>query len=393
MESWDHIIIGGSIAGMSAAREIRRLQPQASILVINRENQLPYKRTSLSKKMHIHVTPGELQLQDETFFEESGIDIMPGTEVIAILPESNNLKLDDGELIAWQRLLVASGSLALFPANLRRHDTGDCFTFRTWDDMEALKMRLARAHRVLISGMGSLGIELAEQIRLLGKNVTLMGTSPQLLNHHLTPRAAEILEASLQANQINLRYQEEILSFTSDNGRITITTVHGQSDFDILVFCTGATPNTELARNSGMLCKKGILVDRYLRSSLPEIWAAGDVAEHPDGKITGLWHAAEHQGIIAGRNMAGSPEPWNNPGFRMKCAVFDTYAFSMIDGIDPNSIQVVEQESQKRYIAIFAEGDSTRGIVMLNDPDNAPLYQDAVRQNWSPERVLALFNA
>jgi len=393
MDSWDHIIIGGSIAGMSAAREIRRLLPQSSILVVSRENQLPYKRTSLSKKMHSHITPEEIQLQDEVFFEESNIDIMPGSEVVAIIPESRTLKLDDGGVLGWHHLLIACGSVPIFPANLRRHDSGDCYVFRTWDDMVALEKRLKQAKRVLISGMGSLGVELSEQLRLMGKDVTLMGTSPQLLSHQLTPRAAEILESALLANQIELRYLEEILSFTTGQGHSTITTVHGQSDFDVLIFCTGSTPDIEMPRSSGILCKRGVLVDSYLQSSLPEIWAAGDVAEHPDGSISGLWHAAEYQGIIAGRNMAGMKETWKNPGFRMKCELFGNYAFSMIDGVNPTAASLVELEDNSRYLAVYSRDQQTIGIVMMNDKDHAPLYQDAVRQGWPPEQVINTFKS
>jgi NADPH-dependent 2,4-dienoyl-CoA reductase/sulfur reductase-like enzyme len=236
--------------------------------------------------------------------------------------------------------------------------------------------------------MGVLAVEVAAELRRMGAQVTLAGATPQLMPRQLSIRGGEIMEELLVSNGVKLRFQEEILSFERrKKGGFAVTMIRDSATFDMVVFCIGVTPRITVAAGAGIETQAGVLVDDHLRTSAPDVFAAGDVAEHAGGIITHLWHAAEYQGKLAGLNAVGVATRFDNPPFRLKCSVFDSFFFSMNKPRQPFDFGLDEFENNGRYQCFYYDGDSLSGAVMVNDKDRAPLYEQAVRERWPPART------
>ncbi len=151
------------------------------------------------------------------------------------------------------------------------------------------------------------GIEIVDQLLRMGKQVTLVHNGMQLMNRHLDRHLAEILHQMMEQRGVSIICNESVtgISKTSNDKYLVKIGDIIQQITDLVVFNVGSQPNIDLAKAVGLSTNRGILVNEFLQSSHPDVYAAGDVAEHPGGFISGLWHASEHQGNIAGNNLVG----------------------------------------------------------------------------------------
>jgi NADPH-dependent 2,4-dienoyl-CoA reductase/sulfur reductase-like enzyme len=236
--------------------------------------------------------------------------------------------------------------------------------------------------------MGVLAVEMAEQLSSIGKKVTLAGATGQLIPRNLNDRAAEIMEQLLADSGVRLRYREEVLAIEKrSKGGYSVSTIRESTSYDMVIACIGVAPDLALAREAGIEIGRGIRVDPRQRTSVPGIYAAGDVAEDKNGTVTQLWHAAEYQGAIAGLNAIGVERESDLRPFRMKCEVFGTYFFSIAKPKDLNGIEIDERESADHYHCFYYSDDRLSGAVMVHDKPRAKLYEQAVREQWDRARV------
>lgn len=387
MDRWNVVIIGAGIAGVSAVRTLAG-QNGKRILLLNGESALPYKRTKASKNIARIFHPEEYQLETEGWYGEHGVTLRNGVTASKLNLTARSLLMDEGEEIAFDTLIIATGADPLYPRTVRPHVADSFFTVRTASDVQRLTAAARKVKRVLIDGMGVLAVEVAAELRRMGLQVTLAGAAPQLMPRQLSIRGAEILEDLLTSNAVKLRFQEEILSFEPrKKGGFSVVMIRDSAAFDMVVFCIGVAPRTALAAEAGIETNRGILVDEFMQTSAPGIYAAGDVAEHDGGRITHLWHAAEYQGRIAALNASGTETALDDRAFRLKCLVFDSYFFSVNKPRQPLDFGVEEFEVNGRYQCFYYDGDTVTGAVMVNDSDRAEIYEQAVREHWARERV------
>lgn len=393
MDEWDVVVAGAGIAGVSAIRTIAQQNGGRRVLLINGENAPPYKRTKLSKQIASGFSPGDFLLEPSGWYAEKGVTLRNGVSVKEIDSTNQRLALSDGSELSFDRFIIATGSEPLFPKTVRSHEAGSFYVLRSSDDVARLIAAANKAKRVLIDGMGVLAVEIAEQLHRMGKQVTLAGATGQLMPRQLDERAGEIMEDLIRSKGIKLRFQEEILSFEPRNkGGFAVGMIRDSAVFDMVIFCIGVTPRIDLAQAAGLDVNRGVVVDAHMQTSVANIYAAGDVAEHEGGVITELWHAAEHQGELAALNALGIERAFENPKFRLKCEVFDNYFFSV--GKPRNSLDyaIDEHELGPVYQSFYYNaGSNLVGVVMVNDRDRAKEYEKAVREAWPRERVNKAF--
>ncbi len=388
--TYDVVVAGAGAAGLAAATSARQTDPSASILLVNGEDRFPYKRTKVSKAIADGFSADEFAVHPEEWYRDRQIERLDGVSITAIDTDTRTISFADGaEDVTYGRLVLALGGDPLFPRIVRPHEQGSFFVLRTARDGEVLRERAHRAKSVLIAGMGVLAVELAYQLRKMGKNVTLAGATPQLMPRQLNARAGEILEDVLAANKVKMLFQEEILSFERNKKNWTVEMLKHAAHYDMVVFCIGVSPRTGEARAAGLTVERGIVVDSALRTSDPHVYAAGDCAQHPDGTVTYLWHSAEDQGRVAGVNAAGGDASFDELPHRLKSRVFDQYVFSIRKPREPWEFEVDEFENERQFYALYWDSDGTlHGAVMMNDEDYAPTLEAAVREGWDRTRVL-----
>ncbi len=384
----DIVVIGAGSAGIAAVEGAHGHDPAKSILLIDQDPHAPYKRTKLSKHLASGYPETEFRLRDETWFREMNAELVTGTSVTSINRETKEVELSDGRVVSYGALVLAPGSEPLYPKIVRPHEEGSFFVLRSMGDAQRLMSTLRRARTVLIDGMGVLAIELADQLVKMQKKPTLVGATPQLMPRQLNARGAEMMEELLLRNRVKLLFQEEILSFEPDPKRgFDVTLLTHSGVYDVVLLCIGVQPRINLAVDAGLTVDRGIVVDDRLATSDPAIFCAGDAAQHSAGRVTHLWHAAEHQGRLAGANAAGGNERMDGRRFRLKTSVFGSYVFSLGLPRDLSPYQIEENEAESRYQAFYFRDGRLDGAVMFNDEPHARKYEQAVNEGWDYDRV------
>jgi len=336
LKTYDFVVIGAGSAGRTAVETLVDRAPDRTVLLADAEDHLPYKRTQVSKNVVRDCTAEDFAIHGRDWYRDRGVDLRIGTPVESIDTVERTLQVG-GETAAWDRLLFATGSRPRIP---RVDAPEDRFsTLWTVDDTLTLRRRLEGRNtirRVAVVGSGVLGVEAASQLSLLGCETVLIGRNSRPMRQYLDDGPYRFLEEALRNAGVGVvsDFTVDRIGVSADGRSLDILGPVHRERADFVVLATGSEPVIDGARRAGLDTRRGILVDGALRTSAPGVWAAGDCAEHPGGRITGLWHAAEHQGRLAARSMAGDEIAFDDPPFRLKTDVFGGTWFSAgrIDG-------------------------------------------------------------
>ena len=378
---FDYIIIGAGITGMSAAETLSTLAQTASILLINNEPRLPYKRTKINKSIHSGFATDDFALKSKAWFAEKNITLL--TENVESIHTEGRTISTGNQTFTYEKLLLATGSR---PRSIGNETWARMvLPVRTATEVETILESMPKTKHYLIIGGGAEGIETAEQLVRAGKQVTLTDRNLHLMHRYLTEELSNRVKNTLIKNGISVINPAEITAI-HQNQEYTIE-LNGQTiTADAIISCIGHLPNIKLAQNAGIKTNRGIVVNNTLNTNIPNIYAAGDVAEHPDGRITGLWHAAEYQGKIAAMNMAGVHTICENRPYRFKTEVFGDFYFSGGMFNQPGAtITKMGDRDKAREIATIS--NLIVGIVSLNEAALAPLFQQALMERWTPDQL------
>ncbi len=301
------VIIGGGQASAWAAYTLREEGFEGEIAVISDESQLFYERPPLSKQ----VLLGEMDHQNLHFFPPEKIAALNLTlyaplSATKIDRDKQVVTLSDGSQLPYDKLLIATGSQARVPVDAWR-SLPNLFTLRTVEDSLALQRALPSIKSLAIIGGGWIGLEIAASLRQQGCVVTLLELGERLCARSVSVEVSDFIESLHQEEGIELCFECGTLDIVEENGALTIIQ-NGEKwrSFDAVVVGAGAHINKELAVEAGLDVRDGIVVDHYCQTSDPHIYAAGDVAIHPDlGFSVQSWANAQHQGVIAAKAMLG----------------------------------------------------------------------------------------
>lgn len=307
------IIVGAGHAGGRAALTLREEGYTGRLVLIGDEPHLPYERPPLSKGLLQGTADlAACSLCDSSRLAELGIEHIAANPVTQLEPQHHRLQLADGQWLAYAGLLLATGGRA------RRlpQAQANVLYLRTHDEALALRSALRPGTRLVIVGGGFIGLEVAATARGLGCEVTVLEAGPRLAGRVLPPVISQALLDLHRQQGVDVRLNVALESIHDD----AVQLVDGQLlPCDLVVVGIGMQPNLELAANAGLEVGQGIRVDAHLRTSAPDIYAAGDVCEF---RLDGLyqrqetWRNAEAQGRHAALNMLGREVPFEAiPGF------------------------------------------------------------------------------
>jgi len=393
-EHRDIVIVGGSAAGMAAAQAIAEGGHPGSTLLITAEQRSPYKRTKVCKSFAAGFAPDAFALQEPDWYVQAGVELLTGVEVSSVDLVGQAIVFADGSSRRYDQLILATGArprqLPVEPAARDR-----VFFANDKAQVEALRTAAQRSDRVLVIGMGVLGTEVAEQLWRMGKRVTMVGETRQVMAEHLNEVACGRLADLLAEHGIELLFGETVgpIDRVGDQVAVVLQGAGEQLQFDMAVCCVGLEPRIRLARQAGLTCRQGVVVDVQLRTSHPQVLAAGDVAEHPGGRVTHLWRHALHQGKVAGINAMGGSEPYEFVPFRVKCKLFEQYFFALHrpSPDELSQVEVVEHRHGDRYLCSYYREGGLSGLIMVNDEARQRDYNRAVVEGWDRARFESTF--
>ncbi|HTA07329.1 MAG TPA: FAD-dependent oxidoreductase [Streptosporangiaceae bacterium] len=368
-----YVIVGASLGGAKAAEALRAAGHDGRVVLLGAESELPYERPPLSKgylqgkaeRETIYVHPRE-------WYAEADIDLRLGVTVTGIDPAAHEVVLADGSRIGYAKLLLTTGSS---PRRLQvpGADLDGVLYLRSAGDSDRIKALLARVGRITVIGAGWIGLEVTAAAREAGVAVTVLETAELPLLRVLGSEVASVFAALHAEHDVDLRFGVQVSEITGSDGHADAVRLSDGSliPADAVIVGVGITPNTELAVAAGLDVDNGIRVDAQLRSSDPDIYAAGDVASafHPLlGKHLRVehWANALNQPQTAARAMAGEDVSYD----RVPYFFSDQYDLGMeYSGyVEPDGYDevVFRGDVDRREFVAFWLGDDGRVLAGMN---------------------------
>lgn len=315
----DYLIIGASHAALSALHTLRMHDAEGTVTMVTRDETLPYSPTVLPYVVSGRSAADKVFLRDDGYFREHRVDYLRGAEVAKVAATRNAVELAGGGEIAYGKLLVASGAKPVVP-RIPGLDTVRYHVLRTLGDALALREALPATREAVVLGAGLIGTHAAENLAKAGARVTIVEREPQMLPGYFDAEAAAMIAQAFAANGVRVRTGSEAVRVERAERGCSVVLAGGDAlSCDLLVVGVGVAPVTDFLAGSGVDVDRGVLVDDTMRSSVANIWAAGDVAQargfYDDGKtLNGILPDAVEQGRIAGMAMAGDPGVKPYPG-------------------------------------------------------------------------------
>ena len=377
MSSYNYVIIGGGLAGGKAVEGIRQVDEAGSVILVTQEDHRPYERPPLSKGyLRAEADLERVYLREEAYYADNDIETVSGQKVTRINPEEKEVVLEDGTVLGYEKLLLATGGRAI-RLGLPGSDLDNVFTLRTIEDAEAIRAAAGEGKIALVMGGSFIGTEVAASLNQIGTDIIQIFPESRLLERIVPQEVSEYLNDLFEHHGVRV-LPETVADSLSGEGRVESATLdNGDSlQVDLVVMGVGIQLNTDLAQTAGLELleeDQAVLVDENLRTSDPHIYAAGDIAAWPDETFgqrlrVEHWDVARRQGRHAGRAMAGEEGAYTAMPYFFS-DVFDL-SFEVWGNLSSWDRTVIRGSLQEDRFAIFYfDGERLTGVLAVDRPD------------------------
>jgi 3-phenylpropionate/trans-cinnamate dioxygenase ferredoxin reductase subunit len=387
------VIVGAGMAGAKAAETLREEGFDGRIVMVGEEHEAPYERPPLSKGYLMgEAEREEARVHDAGYYEQHDIELMQGASVTRLRPDEHAVELADGVSLSYDRLLLATGAE---PRRLpiEGADLDGVRVLRTLPHSEALRSAFEGGARTVVIGGGWIGCEVAAAGRHHGGEVTLLESAATPLYGVLGPEIGEFFAEAHRAHDVRLITEAKVEAFEGEGGRVRAVRLAGgeRLECDLVVVGVGVAPRTALAEAAGLDVDDGVVVDELLRTSVPDVFAAGDVANSLRPRYgrhvrVEHWANALDQGPAAARGMLGGTEPFDALPFFFS----DQYDIGMeyVGLHDPADRVIVRRKGdENQLVAIWIGQDGRVSAGMhVNDWDATELLKGLIGQSVDPGR-------
>jgi NAD(P)H-nitrite reductase large subunit len=378
------VIIGNGAAGMTAADEIRRMSASCTIDIVAREKHQFYNRMGIARLLYGRTAMAGMALQASDWAEKKNVTIWLNTSATSIDRAAREVTLGTGEKLPYDRLILAQGSRAMMPS-LPGADLPGCFVLRDAEDAMAIRAwrQTHRCRRAVVLGGGVLGIEAADALRQLDLDVTILQRTSRLMDRQLDERGSAILQRYLEGLGMSVETNARVARCQGEGRLAGVVFEDGKViEADILVACAGIQPNVEIAREAGLDVGRGVKVDSTMRTSDPDIFAVGDVAELP-GSVSGLWAVSVAQGQVAAAAMFGREVAPAQPNtlVSLKLEGIDVKSYGLIEPATTSQEAIVHtggDENEHRLLIV--ENDAVVGAVFVGPPGTGRVAADLIER-------------
>ena len=373
-----YVIVGAGPAGVTAAEALRRIDPKGSITVVGDEPEPPYSRMAIPYLLTGRIGEQGTHLRKAPdYFAEQAIQIVRG-RVTRVMPEERAVQLEEGSTMGFDRLLIATGSRPLMP-RVPGGDLPGVYPCWTLADARQIAARTSRGRRVVLIGAGFIGSIILEALAMQGAALTVLEMGDRMVPRMMNAQAGNLIRSWCEARGVEVRVStqvEEIQDLGNDKLRVVVSDDQ-PVEADLVIAAVGVRPNVEFLQGSGVETRTGVVVDGSLQSSLPGVYAAGDVAEGRDFSTGGYAvhavqpTAADHARAAA-LNMAGLTAPFKGS---LLMNVLDTLglisaSFGQWMGVEGGETAELLEADSYRYLCLQFDGDVLVGANSLGHTDH-----------------------
>ncbi len=386
----NYLIIGNSAGGIGAAEAIREVDKKGTIAIVSDEPYPAYSRPLISDYLAEPCPVDKMLYRKPDFYEKNNIQTLFGEKVKSIDPSGHTVKLESGQTVGWQKLLLATGGTPILP-DMEGNKLKGVFTFNKLDEAKAidefLNMYRTMVKAVVIGG-GLIGVSVTEALVNRGVEVTIVEMLDRILNTILDEETSAMEAKALAetgvkiitghtAEKINSRIPGEVSGVTLDDGRVL------QSE--MVIIAIGVRPRLDAVAESGIKVNRGILVDRHMATSEPDIYACGDAVEaydfvHGINRLTPIWPNAYVGGRVAGLNMAGTIEEYPGGTSMNAMKYFGVHIVSAGLVVPPDdSYEVFVNDNDGNYKKVMVKDNKITGLIFAGDIEKSGIVYNLMK--------------
>jgi nitrite reductase (NADH) large subunit len=363
------VIIGCGVAGVTAALSLRNSVSNAEISIYTDETHLYYPRPRLYEVMSGEKKPEEIYTHPSQFYESQRIRVTLNEKATKINPGNKQLLTQDGQRVNYDKLLLANGAYSFKPP-LQGAEKMGVFTLRTISDALAIKEYVEKTSKVIVIGGGLLGLEFAASLKKLGKKVDVVEINSRLLPNELDQDAATILKEKLEALNIHPFLGVQTKEILGKNAVSGVLLDNGEElSGGLVLIAAGIKSNVDLAAEAGIRVNRGVIVDRHLRTSDNDIYAAGDIAEF-NGRVYGIIPPAIEQAKVASANVLGENQVYKGTVHTttLKIAGISLTSMGIVNPEDRRYKEIKKTNKQEGiYKKIVLDQGKIVGAILLGD--------------------------
>lgn len=391
----NYLIVGNSAAAVGAIEGLRSADPDGRITLLSGETDHTYSRPLISYLLAGKVDQQRMSYRPGDFYEKHAVDAQLGQDVISVDTAARTVTTADGKQFEYDRLLLATGGRPFVPP-IEGLDCDGVFTFTRWQDVRLIEQHLD-AHTVreaVVLGGGMIGLKAAEALLDRGLKVTIVELADRLLSTTLDAAASGILVEALQKRGAAVCLETTIDKVLSSAGAIKGVCLAGNLEIycQMLVVAIGVVPNVGFLEGSGVETNRGIVVDERMRSSVEDVYAAGDVVEAHDlllgqKRTIPILPLAYRQGYVAGRNMAGAEETYHGGMAMNSIEICDVATIAvgrttLCDDCEDDRCEVLTESDLQNgiYKKVVLQKDRIVGVILVGDIDKAGIYAGLIER-------------
>jgi len=391
-----YLIVGISAGGIGAAEAIREVDKSSPATIVSDEPYLSYSRPLISKYLSRERTLDQMLFRPRDFYDQNNLIPLLGKKVRSLGLGKRTAELESGERITWEKLLIASGGVPIVPQNIEIDKRG-VFTFLTIDDAKAIDRFLCdhnEAAKAVVIGGGLIGISVAEALIGRGIEVTVVELKERILNTILDTQASLLVEETIQKAGVRIITGHTVAELLGKEGVTGVVLDDGQEiPCSLVIIAIGVLPRTELVKGTDIAVNRGILVNRSMATSHPDVYACGDAAEAYDfvygtNRLTPIWPNAYIGGRIAGYNMADIRAEYPN------CTAMNSLNYFGLDiataGMPTppdDKCEVISKQDGSTYRKLILKDDRLVGLVFVGEIEKSGIIFGIMRDQMNMAAV------
>ena len=385
------VIAGGGAAGYTAAQTLREDGFTGRVVLITREDQLPYDRPNLSKEyLQGNAEPSWLPLRSEDFFAEHDIELIRSAEIKRIDAAKKTIELADGETLVCNALLVATGGQ---PRHLPFQSAAqqNVFLLRSYADADALIAAAETGKRVVVIGASFIGMEVASSLRSRGCDVTVVAPDEVPFKKILGPEIGKLFQQLHEENGVTFKLGASVANFVGPEIVSQVVLENGESlATDLVVVGVGVKPATDFLEGVGLHRDGGVIVDEYMRAA-DDVYAAGDIAYFPyprtgERQRIEHWRTAMQQGRVAAHNMAGNAVAYDSVPF-FWTRQFDVGLLYVGHAASWSEIIFQGSVAARDFLAFYLKDDQVLAVAGMNRDREMAAIEELMREDRMPSRT------
>jgi len=396
-----YVIIGASAAGIAAANKVRQLDQAASIVCISDEAESPYNKCFLADYLSGTRSSEQVAIFTSDHAQQKNIQLLLGTRVVRIIPDQKSVVLENGKVISYDSLFIATGTSPRVPAIPGIGSKG-VFNFHGMAHAQELLQAIVQQQprRAVVIGAGLSGLECADALKLYGIQVAVIERDQRPLPRLVNQPGAQFIESAINNAGVSLHTQESVAEILGREGRVAGVRLESGAmiETDLVVCALGAVPNSSWLAETGITMRSGwVCVDEHLRTSVSDIYAGGDLVMIKD-QLSGeqvpscTWPDAMQQGIVAAHNMVGVPKIYPGALVVISSSFFGIKFASAGSIAHPgNSHRTIAHQTDSHYKHFLIAGDQLKGFLIIGPTLNIGKYRRAILtgQTISTDELLA----